>query len=133
MPFYHVWFATRRSLWLLQGEVGDAARALMFEIATEKGIKLVEAEAIVDHVHLLLECEDKASLSSAMMFLKGVSSRRLGQRFPSIYQDAGTAHVWQERYGSKIIPPEGVATVKRYIQTQWQRLESYDRPNKLKS
>jgi putative transposase len=133
MPFYHVWFATRRRLWLLQGDVGESAKVLMFEIAADKGIKLLEAEAIVDHVHLLLDCEDKGALSSAMMFLKGVSSRRLGQQFPSIYMDAGTTHLWQERFGSKIIPPERLTTARRYIQTQWDRLESYDRPNRLKS
>jgi REP element-mobilizing transposase RayT len=54
----------------------------MFEIAAEKGIKLIEAEAIVDHVHLLLDCEDKASLSSALMYLKGVSSRRWDSASP---------------------------------------------------
>ncbi|MGE0060366.1 MAG: transposase [Dehalococcoidia bacterium] len=80
-------------LWLLRGDVAVAAKRLMVEIAAEKAVHLIEAEAIVDHVHLLLECEDKAALSTAMMLLKGVSSRRIGQQFPSIFQDAGTTHI----------------------------------------
>jgi putative transposase len=106
---------------------------MIFDIASDKGIKLLEAEAIVDHVHLLLDCEDKAALSSAMMFLKGVSSRRLGQQFPSVFIDAGTTHIWQEGFGSKIVLPSALAAARRYIRTQWDRLESYDRPNGLKS
>ncbi len=133
MPYFHVWFATTRRLWLLQGDIAVVAKKLMVEIAEEKGIRLIEAEAVVHHVHLLLDCEDKAAMSTAMMLLKGVSSRRIGHQFPSIFRDAGTTHIWQAGYGSKIVAPADLATTKRYIQTQWQRLESYDRPNKLKT
>jgi REP element-mobilizing transposase RayT len=48
MPLYHVWFATKRRKWLLQGEILDHMRRLLREIALEKQIQLIEAEAIVD-------------------------------------------------------------------------------------
>jgi len=105
----------------------------MYQIAEEKGISLLEAEAIVDHVHLLLESNDKAALSAAMNLLKGISSRRLGQQFSDIYMDAGTRHIWQEGFGSKIVLDSAFERTRRYIRTQWDRLESYDRPNRLKS
>lgn len=90
MPYFHVWFATRRRNWLLQGDVLDAVRMLLPEIAVEHSISLLESEAVIDHVHLLLEIEDKAQLPQTMMLLKGVSSRRIFQQFPELRIDAHT-------------------------------------------
>jgi putative transposase len=82
MPLYHVWFATKRRRWLLQEEVGGAAKELMRTVAEEKSIRLLECETIVDHVHLLVAAEDTTRLSKAMNLLKGITSRRILQRVP---------------------------------------------------
>ena len=127
MPYFHVWFATKGRKWLLQDEVLEAARELILQVAVEKQINLIEHEAIVDHVHLLLELPDKSTLTNAMMLLKGISSHRLLQRFPSIRLDAHTQSFWQAGDGSKLVPPNALLATRKYIQTQWERLETYDR------
>jgi putative transposase len=126
MPYFHVWFATRRRKWLLQGDILDAVRELLPQIAGEKGITMVECEAVVDHVHLLLELPDMKALPNAMMNLKGVSARRIFERFPELKLDAGVQSFWQAGYGSKVVPSAAIDTTRRYIQTQWDRLEKYD-------
>jgi putative transposase len=130
LPHFHVWFATRGRRWLLQGEIAPSAKQLFFEIAQEKQITLIECEAIVDHVHLLLNCADKDELRRAMHLLKGVSSKRLFELYPSIKMDATTLHFWQKGYGSKIVPESLLPVTRNYIRTQWQRLESFDWPNR---
>jgi putative transposase len=127
MPFFHVWFATKGRKWLLQGEVLDAARLIIAQVAAEKHINLIESEAIVDHVHLLLELKDKSELSNAMMLIKGVSARRLLEQFPTIRLDAHTASFWQAGCGSTLVPPSAVTTIRSYIRTQWDRLDDYVR------
>ena len=124
---FHVWFATKSRKWLLQGDILDAAREEFAAIATESGIRLVEYEAIVDHVHLLLE-STKADLPKAINYLKGTSARHLFARFPELKLDAHTLRFWQTGYGSKVVPPEAVAATRHYIRTQWDRLEDYARP-----
>jgi len=42
--FYHLWFATKRRKWLLQGEVGEEVKRLMSEIAQDKDSALLECE-----------------------------------------------------------------------------------------
>jgi REP element-mobilizing transposase RayT len=55
MPYFHVWFATKGRKRLLQeGDVLDAVRELLPAIAAENSIRLLEFEAVVDHVHLPL-------------------------------------------------------------------------------
>ncbi len=125
--YFHVWFATKRRKWLLQGDVLDAVRVLIPEIALDKGIKLLEFEAIVDHVHLLLDLEDKGALPNAIMNLKGVSAWRIFQRFPELKLDADTSSFWQAGYGSKLVTPGTEEQTRHYIRTQWERLEKYER------
>jgi putative transposase len=132
LPHFHVWFATRSRKWLLQGEIAPSAKGILRAVANEKGIVLIECEATVDHVHLLLDCADKADLTRSMHLLKGISSRRLFQLYPSIKLDAATLHFWQKGYGSKIVSEALMPVTRNYIKTQWQRLESFDKPNSLK-
>ena len=127
MPLYHVWFATRSRKWLLQGDIPDAATEEFDAIAQRQNIRLLEREAIVDHVHMLLDAPDKVALSTAMNYLKGASSRALFLRYPSIRLDASTNSFWQRGFGSKIIPPAREQQVREYIRTQWDRLEGYAR------
>jgi putative transposase len=126
MPTFHVWFATKNRKWLLLDEVQEATKMLMTQIAAEKGIRLLEQEAVVDHVHLLVDLEDKAKLPRVMNDLKGISARRLFEMFPDIKLDMHTSHFWQEGYGSKIVAPDAIATTRRYIQTQRERLDNYE-------
>jgi putative transposase len=127
MPLYHVWFATKGRKWLLQAEVGEAAKESMWTVAKEKNIRLLECEIIIDHVHLLIWAEDGTRLSTAMNLLKGVTSRRIFQRFPELKVDARVGAFWQHRYAAKLVSEAAAATVGRYIRTQWDRLEKYER------
>jgi putative transposase len=127
MPLYHVWFGTKRRKWLLQGDVGEAARELMIQVAAEKGIDLIECEGIVDHVHLLLRVADQSELSKVMNSLKGVTLRRLFERFPDLRMDSGVNNFWQHRYGARCVPDGASRVIGGYISTQWGRLEKYDR------
>src|SRR5688572_13990340 len=122
MPIYHFWFATRSRKWLLQGEVAESAKRVLDRIATEKNIQLLEAEGIVDHVHLLLDCEDKQALSRALFLLKGGSSYQLGLLTQTSRWTRKHFISGQKGYGSKIVPDSLLQTTTRYIQTQWDRL-----------
>ncbi len=46
-------------------------------------INILEAEVCSDHVHMLLEIPPKFAVSSVVGFLKGKSSLKLYERFPS--------------------------------------------------
>jgi putative transposase len=127
MPLFHVWFATKRRKWLLLGDILEATRAEISAAAEQHGIRLIEREAVVDHVHLLLELDDAAHLPKAMNLIKGASARRIFQRFPDIRLDAHISSFWQAKYAFKEVPRGGEQAVREYIRTQWDRLEKYAR------
>jgi len=125
--YYHVWFKTRQGKWLLLGEVEDAVKRAIRDVARQQHLGLVECETMVDHVHLLLEAADSAALSQAMHLIKGASARRLLGSIPEIRMDAGITHFWQKRYGARPVEPSALAGVRNYIRTQKKRPEKYER------
>jgi putative transposase len=126
-PVYHVWFATRGRRWLLEGEVEERIKALLAETAARHDIDLLAFETMIDHVHLLIRLKDNQSVSKCLNLLKGVSAGRIFQEMPDIKLDAHTDHFWQKRFGSKLVPPGAVPAVRRYIETQKERPEKYER------
>jgi REP element-mobilizing transposase RayT len=63
---------------------------------------LLECEAIVDHVHLLLDVADQRRLPRVMNDLKGISARRVFAEFPELKMDAETEHFWQQGYERRL-------------------------------
>lgn len=122
---FHVWFATKRRKWLLQGDLASAVEDLLRQTAREKMIDLLECATMIDHVHLLIRVSPPG-LPEAMRMLKGASAYQVFRMFPELKLDAGTTSFWQARYGSKVVSPDAVMSVTRYVRTQGRRLEKYD-------
>ncbi len=127
MPLYHVWFATKRRKWLLQGEIAELAEQALWDVARIDAIRLLECKTAIDHVHLLLEAELDEELPLLMKALKGKSAHRVFQAVPGLKLDAHTNHLWQRGYGWKHVPPEAEPSVRKYIVTQMDRLEKFVR------
>ncbi|MBI2908592.1 MAG: IS200/IS605 family transposase [Chloroflexi bacterium] len=123
---YHVWFATKRRKWLLQGEIPEAVKNVLRETARSKGIDLLACETMVDHVHIMVRTE-LASLPKVMQALKGISSKAVFEKFPEIKLDAHVNNFWQRHYAFKPVPEEAINDVAEYIRTQSDRPEKYER------
>ncbi len=127
MPLYHVWFSTKRRKWLLQGEIGELAEQAIREVAAKDGIRLLECKSAIDHMHLMLERDSSDDLPAAMKALKGKSTHMVFQQVEGLKVDAKTNHLWQRGYGWKVVELSAERTVRRYIQTQMERLEKFER------
>jgi putative transposase len=118
---YHVWFSTKRRKPALEGELGDDARRLLIETAQRAGIRLLEVEIVVDHVHLLVALAETQTLPFVMHQLKGASARSIFLKHPELKFDLGHNSFWQKGYGFRRLDPSEVSGVRRYIRTQGAR------------
>lgn len=71
---YHVVFAPKYRRKVFYGEKRLEIGAILRELCNWKGVKIIQAEVCIDHVHMLIEIPPKMSVSSFMGFLKGKSS-----------------------------------------------------------
>jgi REP element-mobilizing transposase RayT len=119
--YFHAWFSTKRRADALIGEIRDIILASFADSAARTGINLVEAEALHDHAHVLVEVRDDQTLGGVMKQLKGASARRVFEGIPELKMDMHSHSFWQRGYDSRIVPPNQVGVVRRYIRTQDER------------
>ena len=112
---YHVWFSPKKRKATLDGDIGQAAREELVQIAKAKAIKLLACELGYDHVHMLIELGESQTLLAVMHQLKGASAHRLFQRFTNLKMDLGHISFWQRGYGSRRLQPYEVPIVQTYI------------------
>jgi putative transposase len=120
MALFHVWFSTKKRKAVLAGEVRDLVLGKLRKLALASGVALVESEAQVDHVHLLLRLEDPTSLPDVMHLLKGATSRQITLKHRELRAEMGKSF-WQKSYGARPIQEHELEIVRKYIRTQSER------------
>ncbi len=57
-------------------------------------VRIVEAHACVDHIHMLVEIPPKMSVLSFVGFLKGISSLMIFEKFANLKYKYENRHFW---------------------------------------
>lgn len=80
-------------------------------------VELVEFGGENDHVHLLVNFPPKVALSRLFNSLKGVSSRRLRQEYPELFQHCRRARrLWSGSYFAGSVGGAPLSIVRQYIE-----------------
>lgn len=118
---YHVAFSTKGRKSVLFDEIRDLVLAEFSRVSAERGIQILEVEAIYDHVHLLLDLKPNQKVSVVMHDLKGASARAVFLAYPELRLDMQSNSFWQRGYGARLVPPRQIPVVRQYIRTQDER------------
>lgn len=114
---YHVVFAPkyrRKAIYgVYRAEIGKILRT----ICERYGVEIIEANACIDHVHMLISIPPKMSVSKFMGILKGKSSLMIFDRFAQMKYKYGNRHFWSRGYYVDTVGRNKTAIAK-YIQNQ---------------
>lgn len=113
----------RRSV--LTGRVAARLDELIRDRASERGWEVVALEVMPDHVHLFVKHDPKSSVSYVANQFKGFTSRVLRGEFPHLRSKLPT--LWSSSYFAASVGAVSADTVRRYIDTQWERPWRKDR------
>ena len=81
---YHIVFTPKYRRRVLRGKLVVRLRELLYECALVNRWFIHEIEIMPDHVHLLIQLPPATSLTKALMYLKGGSSKILRKEFPEL-------------------------------------------------
>ena len=109
----HVIFNTKERAKIISANLQPKLWAYMAGIAHHQGFEAMIIGGVQDHVHALLVMPPSISLSKAVQFLKGSSSKWINDTGAT-----GTHFAWQEGYGAFSVSASQTSDVVRYIRDQ---------------
>ena len=96
----HIVWSTKYRDKVLQGDLQIRCRELLIQVCEAQGIDILKGVVSSDHVHMHIEYAPKLNVSSIVKSLKGRSSRKLQQEFPSLKKRYWGNHFWASGYGA---------------------------------
>lgn len=111
----HLVFVTKYRRGVFADEHLTAMQPVLADVCADFGAVLVEFNGEDDHVHLLVEYPPTVQLSRLVGSLKGVSSRRLRQRFR---MPTHCDHLWSPSYFAASCGGAPLAIIRQYVEQQ---------------
>ena len=91
---YHIVFAPKYRRKVFYREKRAAIGKILRQLCEWKGVKIIEAEACPDHIHLFVEIPPKIMVSKFMGYLKGKSSTMLYEQFGELKYQYRNREFW---------------------------------------
>ena len=95
---YHVVLTPKFRRRVIYREIRQDIGQILRKLCAEKGVKIIEAEACPDHIHMLLSIPPKYSVAQIMGYLKGKSSLMIFDRHANLKYKYGNRHFWCRGY-----------------------------------
>ena len=93
--------------------------AYLQEIAEDKGFTVHLFECGEgDHVHCFVSAPPKLSITAIVKYLKGISGRKLFERFPEIRNQLWKGKLWNHSYYVETVGSVSEENIRRYIEHQ---------------
>ena len=116
---YHFVWSVKYRRKVLSEEVEAYMRELIYQIAEDKGFTVDEFEAgDMDHVHLFVTAPPKLSPSLLVQYLKGITGRKIMERYPDLKKQLWNRELWNHSYFVETVDDVSAETVRRYIENQ---------------
>lgn len=113
---YHLIWCPRRRKPVLTGKIQERLQQLIEEKCQEKGWVILTLALQLDHVHLFVRVWPSDSAAWVVKEIKGLSSRRLGQEFSSVFSKLPS--VWTRSYFASTAGNVSQEVIQRYIDAQ---------------
>ena len=95
---YHVVWVTKYRFQVLRGEIALRARDIIREVCMQHEVTILKGHVSQDHIHLFVSAPPRLSVSKMMQYIKGKSSRRLQEEYPSLRKRYWGRHLWARGY-----------------------------------
>ena len=95
---YHLVWVTKYRYKVMKGDVALRVRDLIRKIVERNDVRIIRGHVSQDHVHLFVSAPPQLSVSKLMQYVKGKSSRRLQEEYPSLGKRYWGRHLWARGY-----------------------------------
>lgn len=114
---YHIVFIPKYRRKEIYGKLRSDIGQIIRQLCTYKGVEIIEAHAMPDHIHMLVRIPPKIAVSNFMGYLKGKSSLMIFERHANLKYKYGNRNFWAKGF---FVSTVGLDTkkVQEYIRDQ---------------
>lgn len=95
---YHIVFAPKYRRQIIYGNIKKDIGQILRKLCEFKDVEITEANACIDHIHMLVSIPPKLSVASFMGYLKGKSSLMIFDRHANLKYRYGNRQFWCKGY-----------------------------------
>ena len=111
---------------IIYNEIKEDIVEILKDLCKWKGVEIIEGNARIDHVHMLVSIPPKVSVSNFMGYLKGKSAMMIFDRHANLKYKFGNRHFWSRGYYVSTVGLNE-ATIAKYVREQEQHDQMIDR------
>ena len=115
---YHIVWIPKYRKRVLQGKIAERIEELFRECADINRWELQELSVQPDHVHMLVQLPPSISVSSAVQYFKGGSSKVIREEFPELEEYLWGDSFWGDGYFSETVGQVNWDMIKKYIKNK---------------
>jgi len=116
---YHIVFAPKYRRQIIYGSIKKDIGNILRKLCDHKGVEIIEANACIDHIHMLVSIPPKLSIASFMGYLKGKSSLMIFDRHANLKYRYGNRQFWCKGYYVDTVG-RNKKVIEEYIRNQIQ-------------
>jgi len=113
---YHIVWCPKYRRKVLVEDVAERLKQIISEVCQEHQAEVLHLEVMLDHVHLLVECDPQFGIHRLVRLIKGRSSRLLRQEFSVLKRKLPT--LWTNSYFVSTVGGAPLSVIKQYIENQ---------------
>ncbi len=114
---HHIVITPKYRRQIIYGRYKPEIGKILRTICERYDVEILEAQACVDHIHMLVSIPPKMSVSRFMGILKGKSALMIFDRFANLKYKYGNRHFWCRGYFVDTVGRNKTA-IQKYIQNQ---------------
>ena len=95
---YHLVFAPKYRRQVIYKDIKADVGQILGTLCRRKGIEIIEAQCMPDHIHMLVSIPPKYSVSEVVGYLKGKSSLMIFEKHANLKYKYGNRHFWCRGY-----------------------------------
>ena len=116
---YHIVFAPKYRRQAVYGEIKADIGAILRKLCEQRGVEIIEAQACVDHIHMMVSIPPNLSVAQFVGYLKGKSSLMIFDRHANLKYKYGNRHFWCRGYYVDTVG-RNANVIEEYIRNQLQ-------------
>jgi len=116
---YHIVFAPKFRRKEVYGKIKVDIGKILRKLCEQKGVEIIQAQACVDHIHMLVSIPPSLSVSQFVGYLKGKRSLMIFDRHANLKYKYGNRHFWCRGYYVDTVG-RNKKVIENYIKNQLQ-------------